>query len=416
MGQHSMNAENKFLHSEEKQHGISGSRVSIREFIPEDASGNLNHEEWFHGVMNSISCLVWMAGPDGALNFFNRCWLAFTGEEQAEELKKSWAQRIHPEDIQRFRHVYDAMIKKRTGGQIELRLRHANGAYHWVFMVVTLRHDNAGRFVGFTATGVDVTDRKQLESDLSKVQIKAEEAQAQKREFLSVISHELRTPLNAVIGYSEMLASSYAGPLNERQRKYVQNVIISGRHLLDLVNDLLDITRIETGHVVLVPEEIEWASFIQDIQTRIEPMVKEKNIELTFILEPGLFFIEADLLRLRQIYMNLLSNAVKFNHRGGKVEVRIQTALNGQHVVCMVQDTGIGIPPEKLEELFHPFVQVDSSYARLTDGTGLGLALTRRLIRLHGGDIQVESNVGEGSIFTFTLPRRFVSFSLSQKD
>jgi PAS domain S-box-containing protein len=237
----------------------------------------------------------------------------------------------------------------------------------------------------------------------------AEAANQKKSEFLSLMSHELRTPLNAIIGYSRMLEIHMAGPLSAQQQRYVHNVNTSGEHLLNIVNDLLDVSKVEAGKMGLTPSVFDIGGVVQDALSAIHPQAEKNNIQLHTNLNPRLSTLEADPDRFRQILINLLSNAVKFNHPSGEVWLRLFPE-NGW-LVGEVQDTGIGIPADKVPELFKKFYQVDTSYARPHEGTGLGLALTRDLVELHGGTITVDSTPGVGSTFRFKLPMRVPALS-----
>jgi len=227
-------------------------------------------------------------------------------------------------------------------------------------------------------------------------------ANALKDQFLANVSHELRTPLNSIIGFSELLKEQVVGPLNEKQLQYVQNILQSGEHLLSLINDILDLSKVEAGtlEVESVPinlkEVLQWALFMQ------RERAKRHNISLNLDMDEGIGIVKTDPTRLKQVLFNLLSNAVKFTPDGGSVMVKAEK-LNGE-IQISVSDTGIGIPREKIEEIFKPFVQLDSSLSRQYEGTGLGLALTRRLVELLGGRIWVESQLGKGSTFHFTIP------------
>jgi len=231
-----------------------------------------------------------------------------------------------------------------------------------------------------------------------------ERALRAKDEFLASMSHELRTPLNAILGLSESLAEHTAGSLNEKQQRYVKTISESGNHLLSLINDILDLARIEAGQIVLNINEVELKQVCQASLRMISEQALRKNQEVLLELDEEIGSIWADERRLKQILVNLLSNAVKFTPGGGRIGLEVRGDRQEKRVMFTVWDTGIGIAKEDLARLFQPFVQVDSSLAREATGTGLGLALVAQMVRLHGGSVSVDSRPEEGSRFTITLP------------
>ncbi len=229
-----------------------------------------------------------------------------------------------------------------------------------------------------------------------------EAASRHKSEFLAKMSHELRTPLNAIIGFSELLAERLYGPLNDRQAKYIANIRSGGKHLLQLINDILDLAKVEAGKMQLRLEEFPVAPAIAEVLSTLKAQADRKEIALASRLEPGVSTFVSDLRKFKQILYNLVSNGIKFNRQQGKVCVEARLAEGGGLEVS-VADTGIGIPPEEGDRIFKPFEQVDGSLARRYEGSGLGLALTKELVELHGGRIGFTSEPGQGSTFVFNL-------------
>ncbi|WP_298408226.1 CHASE domain-containing protein [uncultured Chloroflexus sp.] len=241
-------------------------------------------------------------------------------------------------------------------------------------------------------------------AELSRANAELARAVRTKDEFLANMSHELRTPLNAILALSESLLEELRGPLNERQQAAVWAIEASGRHLLALINDVLDLAKIEAGRMDIIKEVVALSDLCEASMTLVKEQAHKKQIRLSLWIDnPQARFI-ADPRRIKQILVNLLSNAVKFTPNGGSVELRVATDANQGTIAFAVSDTGIGIAPEQLQYLFQPFVQLDSSLSRQHEGSGLGLALVRRLADLHGGSVAVASEPGKGSIFTVTLP------------
>ena len=231
-----------------------------------------------------------------------------------------------------------------------------------------------------------------------------EVANKHKSEFLANMSHELRTPLNAIIGFSEVLSERMFGEINEKQAEYLRDIHESGRHLLSLINDILDLSKIEAGRMELDLSRFHLPTALSNAMTLIRERAQRHGIALGLNIDPRLGDFQADERKLKQVLVNLLSNAVKFTPEGGRIDVSAK--LEEGHAQIAVRDSGIGISAEDQERLFEEFRQVGSDRARKAQGTGLGLALTKKFVELHGGRIRVESAPGKGSTFAFTLPVR----------
>ena len=218
------------------------------------------------------------------------------------------------------------------------------------------------------------------------------------------MSHELRTPLNAILGLSESLGEQIAGPLNEKQQKYISTISESGHHLLSLINDILDLAKIEAGQITLDINKVDIHSVCQASLRMIKQLAQKKNQEVSLEIDDGLGLMWADERRLKQMIVNLLGNAVKFTPENGKLGLEVHGDEDANQITITVWDNGIGIKQEDLARLFQPFVQLDSGLAREATGTGLGLALVAQMARLHGGSVNAVSEAGKGSRFTIVLP------------
>jgi PAS domain S-box-containing protein len=271
-------------------------------------------------------------------------------------------------------------------------------------ITLSLLKDAAGQPNLIQSVVRDITQRKKAEETLRLANVEMERALRMKDEFLANMSHELRTPLNAVLGISESLAEQVAGPLNEKQLKYVQTITESGQHLLTLINDILDLAKINAGKVEMDMQKTDLASLAHSSLRMIREQAQKKNQEVILSVDESMAQAWADERRLKQILVNLLSNAVKFTPQGGRIGLEIQGDAADHILRFVVLDTGIGISKEDLSRLFQPFSQLDSGLTRGSQGTGLGLVLVSQMARLHGGSIHVESEPGKGSRFTLSIP------------
>jgi protein-histidine pros-kinase len=253
----------------------------------------------------------------------------------------------------------------------------------------------------------DISDRKRIERALQQKNDELERANQAKDRFLASMSHELRTPLNGIIGFAEFLADGKPGPVNEKQKEYLEDILKSGQHLLHLINDMLDLVKVQAGKLELSPEVFDIRSGIEEVCAVVHPIAEQKNIDVRIEIEPGLDTITLDLQRFRQILYNLLSNALKFTDDGGVVSIKADRRADG-NIRISVRDSGIGIAADDIPRLFTEFEQLETGIARRFGGTGLGLALTRSIVTLQGGSIEVESEPGAGSTFTVALPQSFI--------
>jgi len=310
----------------------------------------------------------------------------------------------------------------------ELTARARNGTLTVVSYNATTFHDRDRVLKGVFAAARDVTELKLFEQRLQQKNAELEEASRMKSEFLANMSHELRTPLNAIIGFSEVLGDGLIGNLSDQQKKFIGDIFSSGKHLLSLINDILDLSKVEAGKMMLDLESVQISSLFANSLSIIKEKAHARHIDLTLDAPRELGSIRADARKVKQIVYNLLSNAVKFSLDGGQVTLRaarVPRARVGQlpgpgagrgfpladnefqeFLEISVTDKGIGVSPDGLEALFKPFSQIDSGLSRKYQGTGLGLAMIKLLAELHGGTLAVESAEGEGSRFTVWLPLR----------
>ena len=317
---------------------------------------------------------------------------------------------VHPDDRDRVRRHIRQTVQGRTSWLDEFRVVWPDGSVHWLTTRGTFlsRPGEAGFVVGVV---IDNTARRQAEElRLHSTRLEAENRQIQeanrlKSEFLANMSHELRTPLNAVIGFADILRASGSLLPEQKRSDYLGHIATSGRHLLRLINDVLDLSKVESGKFDLLPEPLQLPQVANEVAGVLQAEAARKGVHLAMQIDPALTDLVLDPARLRQMLYNLLSNAIKFTGAGGRVVVRAMP--QGEHEVRIeVEDNGIGIAEADLPKLFRQFQQVHSGLAKTHPGTGLGLALTRHLAELHGGSVGVRSTPGVGSVFHLVLPRR----------
>jgi len=357
-------------------------------------------EERYRTLIETSASIVWTTTAAGELTPPQASWTAFTGQPQGEYAGTGWLEVVHPEDRDATLNAWREAVAGPAVYSVEHRLRRADG--DWRIMSVRgvpILDDGAVReWVGIH---VDITARKQAEEELSAAKDAAEAANRAKSQFLANMSHELRTPLSAVIGYSEMLEEEMedggdAGLLGD-----VRKIQSNARHLLSLINDVLDLSKIEADRMTTYAEDIQVQALAEDVAGTVGNLVVQKGNTLAMDLAPGLGVMHSDQTKLRQCLFNLVSNAAKFTENG-RITVRVRR--DGDWVEFSVADSGIGMTPEQLAGLFERFAQADVSTTRRFGGTGLGLAITRAFCRLLGGDVRVESTYGAGSTFTMRLP------------
>jgi PAS domain S-box-containing protein len=413
--------------------------------------------------------MLCIAGFDGYFKQLNPAWEKTVGWTNKELMSKPFIEFVHPEDVKATINTARGLSEGKAVFIFENRYLCKDGSYKWISWSSFPLVEEELIF----AVTRDVTEHKKLEQSLKErteqledmnkelelkrqeseeARLQAEAATRAKSEFLANMSHELRTPLNAVIGFSEIMKDGMAGPLNESQKEYLNDIYESGKHLLSLINDILDLSKIEAGKIELDLSAFNVREFIDSILVMFREKVIKHNFRIRTEIEEGIKDIVADERRIKQVLFNLLSNAMKFTPDGGSITVRarkvksselgvrsepLDLSLRGEaeaisedeilppkqvrgqndrwrraqddsivkdYIEITVEDTGIGISEEDQKKLFQPFQQLETTLEKKYAGTGLGLALSKRFVKLHGGKIWVESEVGKGSKFVFVIP------------
>jgi PAS domain S-box-containing protein len=339
--------------------------------------------------------------PDGIITSWNRGAEKIYGYSAKEILGKS-VSILEPDNLRGEVKSYSDKIKY-EGNTQKYETSRLKKDRKIINVSVTLSpiFDASAELVALSAIARDITEKKISEKLLHEKEM-AEVANNTKTEFLANMSHELRTPLNSIIGFSDLLYEQAYGPLNERQTKAVGNISQSGKHLLNLINDILDLSKIEVGKLELNFKIFELTPKLITIQNILFPIANKKNVKIEIEIENKLSNICADEDKFVQIMYNLVDNAIKFSYENGFIKIKARK--KGDFVEIAVKDTGVGIKLEDQQKLFKPFSQIDSSASRKSQGTGLGLFLVKRIIRLHGGYVWFKSKPGEGSTFAFTIP------------
>ncbi len=351
---------------------------------------------------NSLTGIV--LHQDGNLVYVNEWAAQAIGYSAEEMVGKSIWDFIHPDDYPPVQAAIDSRV---VGGQRssrhQFRVVLRNGETRWVEVLdTTIEHQGRAATL---ANLLDIHERKSEQEELREAKNLAEAANQAKSEFLATMSHELRTPLNAIIGFSELLQDRIAGELNHAQLEYVGYIVDSGRHLLQLISEILDLSKVESGNMHLELADVDVVHLVEGSLSMVRERAIKQRIALALSVDQGLMgiAIQADELKLKQVMLNLLSNAIKFTPEWGTITV--QATRMSDELVISVRDTGIGIERSNQERIFNAFEQVDTSVARRQQGTGLGLALARKLVEIHGGRIWVESGgLGKGSAFMFAIP------------
>ncbi len=345
------------------------------------------------------------------------------GYSVEEAMALSLEETLTPESLERVAKALEEELALEASGNsdpnrsktMEIEQYCKDGSISWAEVTASLLRDNDGRVAGLLGVTRDISDRKRAER-LDQAKIAAEASNASKSQFLSNMSHELRTPMNHIMGFTQLIMGKNFGDLNETQEEYLDDIYKSSQHLLALVNQVLDVSKIEAGKLDLHKSSINLKKLLEQSVSLMDK-ASARNIHLTTHVDQIPETIVADELRVKQIVYNLLSNAVKFTKDGGNIclgarmivgpEMGIPAEIEslGNEVEVSVVDTGIGIRKEDVEKIFEPFSQLESSLSRKYPGTGLGLSLTRSLVEMHGGRIWVDSDgPGKGSSFRFTLP------------
>jgi PAS domain S-box-containing protein len=350
----------------------------------------------FENLLELAPQIVWFADGEGRLTYCNQYWYSYTGLSERETLGDGWINALHPDDRDRIATGWSDAVKQGVEYESELRLRKLDGDYCWFLVRSRPSRDEFGKINARLGIGIDIEERKRAEQE-------ALAASRAKSEFLASMSHELRTPLNAIGGYAELLALGVRGSLNADQAQDIARIRRSQKHLLTLINDVLNFAKVDAGQAEYRLTAVPVDEALKDTESMIAPQILAKGLRYQYKGAGRTESVLADPEKMQQIVLNLLSNAVKFTETGGSITV--SATPQGGCIEISVKDTGVGIAEEKIDKVFDPFVQAGRQLNQPAQGVGLGLAISRDLARAMNGEICLESAVGKGSTFTLSLPR-----------
>lgn len=392
-----------------KEQAVALKESETRERYLKLAELELQNLKRYRNLADAIPHIVWRAHGDGTLDYFNTHWSEYTGLSQAESRGNGWQSVFEDNELNSFLKKWVHAISSGKGFEMECRIRSKDGESRWHWLKLSADLDFYGHVVSWIATAIDIQDRKMMEERLRISKNEADAANRAKSHFLANMSHEIRTPLGAILGFAELLGKPNLS--DDERKNVVATIQRNGSALLKIIDEILDLSKVEAGKVELEKVTVPLDSLLNDVHEMFAVKAKRKNLDLNISLVSSLpSKIETDPTRLRQLFVNLVGNALKFT-QNGHVNVTVSWRQDDKEqdrrvgiLRVDVTDTGIGIDQEKVNTLFKPFTQVDSSTSRKFGGTGLGLALSRQLAQAMGGNVWIEkSDVAGGSTFAFEV-------------
>ena len=381
-----------------------GTNTDVSETIEQERE-MMRKEHRYRSLVEAVSQIVWRSSVDGELIGDTSPWRTFTGQSEAEIAGYGWLDAIHPDDRERAAATWREAVVQHEVYKIEHRLRRADGEWRYVSGRGAPVLDDDSHILEWVGIHIDVTERKTAEIELQRAKEAAEAANLAKSQFIANMSHELRTPLSAVIGYSEMLEEEVQDAGMSHMLGDLHKINEAARHLLSMISDVLDLSKIEANRMTVFAEAFSVDSLLKSAADTVASLISKRNNTLVIDAPQPLGGMHTDQVKLRQCLFNLLGNAAKFTENGTiTLRVRRFDRGEGEWIEFAIQDSGIGMTPEQLSSLFERFVQADSSTTRRYGGTGLGLSITRAFIELMGGEVDVRSEQGHGSTFIIRVP------------
>lgn len=356
----------------------------------------------FENIANSAPVMIWITDVDGLLIFVNQIWTEFTGRTIGEELGFNWIQDVHPDDVNGFLNVYQQSISDRQNFSHQFRYRKNDNVYRWLMMNGIPRFNEDNLFLGFIGTCIDITQQKEDEEIIKKINDELESANQNKDKFFSIISHDLRSPLSGIMSLLDIIVTDYDSLGEEERKEILFEAAKTSKSTYILMENLLDWSRIQTGKISYEPQNISLTQILNGIKNLYYQKLKEKGISLNYDFDPEVFAF-ADNNMAETIFRNLISNAIKFSKEFGLILVSFDKT--DDFIQIKVKDTGIGMNEKQISKLF----KIDQTHSTVGTsgerGTGLGLMLCKELVEKQGGKIWIESIVNAGTTFYFTLPK-----------
>ncbi len=393
----------------DSENNILGNVISFRDISKkrEKELDVLAAKDYYLNILEKFPVPIWRADRNGYFNYFNNKWLQYTGKSLSSQIFNEWYKYIHPDDRRIFENTFNHSLEYLNSFEVEFRLEGADGGYHCFLCAANPIYNLKGEFNGIVGVCFDITNRKAIEEELRKAKDLSDAASRAKSTFISNMSHEIRTPLNGIIGITELLKDTNT---SRDQKEYLELISQASESLLGLLNNLLDFSKAEENKLEIKEYSFDIKQAVSEIVARYIPLAKRNGTALNFSIESEIpARLTGDGKKIQQIITNLLDNAVKFTS-SGTITLNIERCIysNGSSnlkypVRFSVTDTGIGIDPGMHEKIFESFTQVDGSFTRRYSGTGLGLAVVKRMVNLMNGTIGVESTPGKGSCFYFLV-------------
>jgi PAS domain S-box-containing protein len=364
-------------------------------------------EQRFRSLADTAPVLVWIAGPDKGLTYFNKPWLDFTGRTMAEEAGDGWKHSVYPGDLDFCYHTYSDAFDRHEPYSAEYRIRRHDGVYRWILDKGVPRYSSTGEFQGFIGSCIDIEDMKRSNDlVLANAQLKNQQAQLlainkTKDEFIALASHQLRTPATAVKQYISLLMHEFVGPLTDEQQKYLKIAYESNERQLLIIHDLLKTAQIDSSRYTLEKKVLDISRIIEEAAREVRTTCELKN-QRVVLEDIESVKTEIDANEIKLVFVNLLENASKYSYPD--TEIRVTMKKTAKRVEISVQDSGVGVSKADAKRIFDKFTRVDNELSDTVTGTGFGLYWVKRIVRMHGGSIRVDSEVGKGATFTMRLP------------